>query len=136
MDQPIKPPPTDKVPTTLLILELPEAELDKSHQALMASLTLIHTELLETLHHTELPNLHHTELLELPLLMELPLEFLEPNTVQPAEIHTDKEHQPLEELVLPAQSLDHHQFLDHHSVLPPSPVLTTPPQPLTKENLS
>ncbi len=135
MDQPIKPPPTDKVPTTLLILELPEAELDKSHQALMASLTLIHTEL-ETLPHTELPDLHHMELLELPLPMELLVESLEPNTVQPAELHTDKEHQPLEELVLPAQSLDHHQFLDHHSVLPPSPVLLTPPQPLTKENLS
>lgn len=111
----------DKVLTTLLILELLEAELDKSHQALMESLEQLHTEretlllmeLLELLdlHHMEqpeLPDLHHMELAEL-LHTELLVEFLEPNTVGPAELLMDKEHQPLEGLVLPAQSLDHHQ---------------------------
>lgn len=61
--------------------------------------------------------------------MEL-VEFLELNTVEPAQT-MDKKHQPLEEL-----SLDHHQLADHHSVLPQTPVLLTLPQPLTKENLS
>lgn len=71
--------------------------------------------------------------------MELLVVFQEPNTVGPAEQPTDKEHQRLEQLVLPAQSLDHHSvdlLLDHHSLLPQSLVLLTPPQPLMKENLS
>lgn len=62
VDQSTKPPATDKALTTPSILELQEAELDKSHQPPMESLELPHTELETTLLLTELLDLHHMEL--------------------------------------------------------------------------